>query len=80
MEQHERTVIDGTHHQMHVRHLTLRGTNYEIGCALGNIARERHGRNADTHLRGDPRYVRTRRHYFQQAYPLHCERMRGVAA
>ncbi|HZG66122.1 MAG TPA: hypothetical protein VEZ12_05230 [Herpetosiphonaceae bacterium] len=80
MEQHERTVVDGTHHPMHVRHLTLRGTNYEIGCALGHIARERHGREPDTHLRGDPRYVRTRRHYLQQTYPLHCERMRGVAA
>ncbi len=80
MEQHERTVVDGTHHHMHVRHLTLRGTNYEIGRALGDIARERHGRDPDTHLRGDPLYTRTRRHYLQQTYPLHCERMRGVAA
>lgn len=80
MEQHERTVVDGAQHQMYVRHLTLRGTNYEIGRRIGEIARQRHGRNADTHLRGDPRYVRVRRHYIQQSYPMLWERMRGVAA
>ena len=79
MEQHERTVVDGTHHHMHVRHLTLRGTNYEIGRALGEIAMNRHRRSPD-HVRGEPRYVRTRRRYIQQTYPLYWERMRGVAA
>ena len=79
MEQHERTVVDGAHHHMHVRHLTLRGTNCEIGRTLGEIAMNRHGRSPD-HVRGDPRYVRIRRRYIQRTYPLHWERMRGVAA
>jgi predicted choloylglycine hydrolase len=80
MEQNERTVVDGAQHQMYVRHLTMRGTNYEIGYSLGEIAMQRHGRHPDTHLRGDPRYVRARRHYIQQTYPILWERMRGVAA
>lgn len=80
MEQVERTLIDGTQHQMHVRHLRLHGTNYEIGRAIGEIAQERHGRSAAAHLRGDPRFVRVRRQYIQQAYPILWERMRGVAA
>lgn len=80
MQQQERTVVDGAQHQMHVRHLILRGTNYEIGRSIGEIAIRRHGRNADAHLRGDPRYVRARRHTIQQVYPILWERMRGLAA
>lgn len=76
----ERTIIDGRQNQMYVRHLTLHGTNYEIGYTLGQIAIQRHGRNAEAHLRGEPRYVRARRHYLQQGYPIHWQRMLGVAA
>lgn len=80
MEQQEKTVIDGTQHQMHVRHLRLRGTNYEIGRTLGEIGIRRHGRRAEAHLRSDPRFVRARRQYIRKAYPIHWQRMRGVAA
>jgi hypothetical protein len=80
MEQQETTVVDGAQHHMHVRHLVLRGTNYEIGRALGEIAIRRHGRQAEVHLHGDPRFVRARRQYIRQAYPIHWERIRGVAA
>jgi len=79
MEQNEKTVIDGTRYHMHVRHLTLRGTNFEIGRELARIGIQRHGRQADRHLRSDPRFVRARRQYIQQAYPIHWQRMRGVA-
>lgn len=80
MEQRERTIIDGQQNQMYVRHLTLRGTNYEIGYRLGQMAIQRHERDAETHLRSDPRYVRIRRQYLQQTYPIHYQRMQGVAA
>ena len=80
MEQTETTIVDGTQHHVHVRHLVLRGTNFEIGRALAEVGIQRHGRSADRHLRSDPRYVRARRAYIRQAYPIHTERMRGVAA
>jgi hypothetical protein len=80
MEQIEKTIVDGSQHHMHVRHLSLRGTNYEIGRAIGEIAIQRHERRPEAHLRGFPRHVRARRHYIRQEYPILWERMRGVAA
>ncbi len=62
-----------------VRHLTIRGTNFEIGHTLGKLAIERYGRTpAD--LAAIPIYARARRIYIQRHYPIHWERMKGIAA
>jgi Acyl-coenzyme A:6-aminopenicillanic acid acyl-transferase len=62
-----------------VRHLTIHGTNFEIGQTLGRLAIERYGRTP-AHLAAIPIYARARRIYIQRHYPIHWERMKGVAA
>jgi hypothetical protein len=64
---------------MTVRHLAIGGTNFEIGQTLGALAVERYGQTPDD-LVADRVYVRSRRLYVQRNYPIHAERMRGVAA
>jgi hypothetical protein len=75
----EQVVCGGPGDFMTVRRLRIRGTNFEIGRALGLVARDRYGQSADMY-RTDPIYGRARRHYYQRNYPIHWERMRGVAA
>ena len=62
---------------MEVRHLVLRGSNEEIGKALGDIAQEwldiKLGRYAA------PVYAKARRLYMEKNYPILLERMKGVA-
>jgi hypothetical protein len=43
------------------------------------MARERYGKSPQ-HFVANPVYARARRLYFQRNYPIHWERMRGVAA
>ena len=62
-----------------VRHLTMHGTNFQIGHKLAELAIERYGRSP-THYTANPIYARARRMYFQRNYPIHWERVRGVAA
>ena len=45
---------------MTVRHLTIRGTNFQIGQEVGRLARERYGKTPE-HFRGDPVFARARR-------------------
>jgi Acyl-coenzyme A:6-aminopenicillanic acid acyl-transferase len=61
------------------RHLIIHGTNFEIGHTLGKLAVERYGRTP-AHLAAIPLYARARRIYIQRHYPIHWERMKGVAA
>ncbi len=60
-----------------VRHLILRGSNYEIGKQLAEVVTERY--NVRTRLAFDPRIIHARCLYFQQHYPILLERARGVA-
>lgn len=75
----EKTYYGGPDDFLTVRHLTIRGTNFEIGQALGALAVERYGRTA-AHFMSNPLYVRARRLYVQRNFPTHWERMKGVAA
>lgn len=79
MDVTERALFDAPEHLMIVRHLKLRGSNFEIGRHLGRLAMERHGKSASD-LVTRPVYARARREYFQRNYPIHWERVRGVAA
>jgi len=65
---------------MAVRHLAIGGTNFEIGRTLGALAVERYGQTAGDLAADVVVYVRARRLYMQRNYPIHAERMRGVAA
>jgi hypothetical protein len=60
-----------------VRHLVLRGGNYEIGKQLAKIVMERYHLHTRPAL--DPRIIRARNLYFRQHYPILWERARGVA-
>ena len=79
MRAKEETVLDGRDSFMAVRHLTLRGSNFEIGQRLGELARERYGQ-APSRYAADPTFARARRAYLQRSYPVHWERVRGVAS
>jgi hypothetical protein len=72
------TVIGGDDSFMTVRHVTLRGTNFAIGHALGQLAIGQHGDALVAHA-ADPTFARARRRYFRRDYPVHWERVRGVA-
>lgn len=64
---------------MTVHHVAIRGTNFEIGRALGELVRKRYGKSRIDHT-ADPMYARARRVYYQDHYPIHWQRVRGVAA
>jgi len=61
-----------------VRHILLRGTNEQIGRKLADIARERYGLQPAANP--DVAFGTARVQYFQRNYPIHYERMKGVAA
>jgi hypothetical protein len=74
----ERVVAGGPSDFMEVRHLVLRGSNFEIGKKLAELAYSRYKSCAIPY----PNHENTRaqRQYFERNYPVHLERMRGVAA
>lgn len=63
---------------MEVRHIVLRGTNEEIGKAIGDIAQEWLGIKKLLPFDG-PIYAEARRQYMEKNYPILLERMKGVA-
>jgi len=63
---------------LEIRHIVLRGTNEEIGRALGDIARKWLGIKTLIHYAG-PIYAESRRQYMKKNYPILLERMKGVA-
>jgi hypothetical protein len=79
MRAEERTYFDSLDSFMTVRHVTIRGTNFEIGQQLGELAIERYGQSPAYYM-ANPLYAKARRVYFQRNYPIHWERVRGVAA
>jgi predicted choloylglycine hydrolase len=79
MEISEQTFFDDADSFLTLRHVTVRGTNSEIGHMLGQLAMERHNRSPADYV-ADPTYARGRRAYYQRNYPIHWERVRGVAS
>ena len=63
---------------MEVRHIILRGSNFEIGKKLAQIGAARH--RTGPFPSPDRRRTRAQLRYFEKNYPIHVERMRGVAA
>jgi predicted choloylglycine hydrolase len=61
---------------MVVRHVILRGTNYEIGLQMASFAQA----NGISITPAQDRTVnKLRRHYLREVYPAYYERMRGLA-
>ncbi|MDD1752223.1 MAG: C45 family autoproteolytic acyltransferase/hydrolase [Methanotrichaceae archaeon] len=60
-----------------LRHIVLKGTNEQIGKALGEIAREDY--NVSLYSFADPIYAKARLIYMQKNDPAFYERMKGVA-
>ncbi len=75
----KQTVIagGGPDDYLEARHVTLRGTNREIGRAIGEIART----EFDVQPLGpiDPIRARAARRYFREHYPIHEQRLLGAA-
>ena len=78
LEFSERIVVGGPDDFMEVRHIVMRGTNFEIGRKLGEIARSRH--NAGPLPYPLPDQNRAQREYFESHCPILLERMKGVAS
>jgi hypothetical protein len=79
MRVREQICFGGPGDFMTVRHLVVRGTNFEIGRSLGALAVERYGQTPGE-LVADPVYARARRVYMERHFPIHAERMKGVAS
>lgn len=62
---------------MQVRHIVLRGTNQEIGKAIGEIAQE--WLQIQPIVRKDDVFTKANNVYLKRNYPLLVERMKGVA-
>jgi predicted choloylglycine hydrolase len=60
-----------------LRHIVLKGTNEEIGKAIGEISQKYY--NAKPSKFADPIYAKARLDYFKKNYPAYYERMKGVA-
>ena len=77
LEYHERIVAGGPSDFMEVRHIVLRGSNYEIGKKLAELAESHH--NSGPLPSANRADTEAQRQYFQENYPAFYERMRGVA-
>lgn len=60
-----------------LRHIVLRGTNEQIGKAIGEISQKDY--NAKPSKFADPIYAKARLEYLKKNYPIFYERMKGVA-
>jgi hypothetical protein len=73
----ERPIVGDSRDTIQVRHLVLKGSNYEIGRKIGELAHDRH--HVQKAPAADPLVVRCQRRYLQTHYPIYYERMRGIA-
>jgi predicted choloylglycine hydrolase len=76
----ERLAAGGPGDFMLVKHLTLRGSNLDIGRKLAEIAQQEHGVNLTPLSAADRLKLRVLRNYMARNFPVHYERMCGVAA
>jgi hypothetical protein len=72
----EGVVAGGPDYFMEVRHVVLKGSNYEIGRKIAEIAKRN---NDQIKPSGDPLRNKVQREYMEKNYPIHYERMKGVA-
>ncbi|MTI81017.1 MAG: linear amide C-N hydrolase [Firmicutes bacterium] len=73
----ESVILNSPEDSLEVNHLILKGTNYEIGKKLGEIAKEIHG--IEKLPKENSLETRCQRLYLEKNYPIYFERMRGIA-
>ncbi len=77
LEKKETVIAGGPNDYLEARHVALRGTNREIGRAIGEIARTEFDVQP---LRAiDPIRAEATRRYFREHYPIHEQRLLGAA-
>ena len=74
----ERPIIADEDAFVTVRHVRIDGSNFEIGRRLAELGKTRHGYQPSQPE--DKQLAAERLEYFQEKFPAHAERMRGVAA
>ncbi len=73
----ENVILDSPKDSLEIRYLFLKGSNYEIGKKLGELAKERHFiKKAPAE---DLLQTRCQRIYLEKNYPIFFERMKGIA-
>ncbi|MBC8063203.1 MAG: linear amide C-N hydrolase [Chlorobia bacterium] len=72
----ETSVCGGPNDFMMVRHLKLRGSNFEIGRSLAKLAKSRHKSRLDKPGRA---IASSRKEWLEKQYPALAERARGVS-
>ncbi len=73
----EDLVLKNRQNSIEVRHLVLKGTNYDIGVKLAHIAKERH--SIKHNISKDPFLTLCQKKYLEINYPIHLERMKGFS-
>ena len=75
--QRETVIAGGPDKFAEVRHIVLRGSNFEIGREVGELAKKDGVSIAPS---GNQTLNRAKREYMAAHYPIHYERMKGLAA
>jgi len=74
----EKSVAGGSGNFLEVKHIKMKGSNFEIGKKLGEIAIKNHKLNIP--LAKDKLKSKVQKNYLKKNYPVHFERMKGVSA
>jgi hypothetical protein len=77
IEKNEIIIEQNTDSYMQVRHIVLRGSNEEIGKAIGAIAQE--WLNIKPIVYKDTFYATAKKAYLEKNYPILAERIKGIA-
>lgn len=77
IEMNETVIAGGPEDYLEARHVSLRGTNREIGYAIASIARDVF--DASPLYSPDPTVAAAIHAYFREHYPIHGERLLGAA-
>ena len=75
LERTESVIAGGPGDFVEVRHIVLRGSNFDIGRELAEIARKD---GTKIEPKGDPLLNRAKREYIAKNYPILLERMKGI--
>lgn len=77
LEYKESVIAGGPDKFAEVRHVVLKGSNYEIGKKIGELAKRDGARIVPS---GDEIVNRAKREYMARNYPVHYQRMKGLAS
>ena len=73
-------IVLGKENILNVRHITLKGSNFEIGRSLAEIAKSNHSFDLK-HLKStNEKHTQELKNYFEKNYPIYYQKMEGIAA